>query len=115
MDAFKDVGADVLFINPPVNGAWYDYIGSSREKLQTYYDKSGEQVTDQGFHYLDMSRYSDTPYFLEDTIHLSWRGWVVIDKQIDQFMKDTAKPKYEKTPKQFYFKQTLPPKKEENK
>lgn len=71
MDAFKEVGADVLFVNPPVNGPWYDYIGASREKLQKYYDKSGKQVTEQGFHYYDMSNYSDTPYFLEDTIHLS--------------------------------------------
>ncbi|MBC1474245.1 D-alanyl-lipoteichoic acid biosynthesis protein DltD [Listeria grandensis] len=115
MDAFKEAGADVLFINPPVNGPWYDYIGASREKLQKYYDKSGKQVKDQGFQYVDMSRYSDTPYFLEDTIHLSWRGWVVIDKQIDQFMHNKTKPNYEKTPKQFYFNQLLPPKKEDNK
>ncbi|MBC1458163.1 D-alanyl-lipoteichoic acid biosynthesis protein DltD [Listeria newyorkensis] len=115
MDAFKEVGADVLFINPPVNGSWYDYIGASREKLQKYYDKSGKQVKEQGFHYYDMSSYSDTPYFLEDTIHLSWRGWVAIDKQMDQFMKDKTKPTYEKTPKQFYFNQVSPPKKEDNK
>ncbi|MBC2034694.1 D-alanyl-lipoteichoic acid biosynthesis protein DltD [Listeria booriae] len=115
MDAFKSVGADVLFINPPVNGAWYDYIGASREKLQLYYDKSGEQVKKQGFHYYDMSRYSDTPYFLEDTIHLSWRGWVAIDKEIDAFMKDKTKPTYHKTPKQYYIKKALPPKKEEDK
>ena len=94
MDAFKELNADVLFINPPVNGAWYDYIGFPQEGIDGYYQKSGDMIKEQGFDYLDMSPYQDTPYYLEDSIHLGWRGWVEVDRVIHQFMEQPLTTNY---------------------
>ncbi|WP_239256923.1 D-alanyl-lipoteichoic acid biosynthesis protein DltD [Listeria ilorinensis] len=105
MDAFKRAGADVLFINPPINGKWVDYIGMDQKMLDDYYQKVGDQIHSNGFQYVSMERYQNDPYFLEDPIHLSWRGWVQVDKAIDDFMKQPSPNSYPKTPRSYYFKQ----------
>ncbi|WP_163652355.1 D-alanyl-lipoteichoic acid biosynthesis protein DltD [Listeria sp. PSOL-1] len=105
MDAFKQAGADVLFVNPPINGKWIDFIGMNRKELSLYYQKTQAMVEQNGFKYVSLEKFTDDPYFLEDPIHLSWRGWVQIDKAIDQF-RQTKKPAfYPPTPKEFYLSQ----------
>ncbi|WP_099223254.1 D-alanyl-lipoteichoic acid biosynthesis protein DltD [Listeria costaricensis] len=114
MDAFKRAGADVLFINPPINGKWVDYIGMNHEMLAEYYQKVGDQIRSNGFQYVSMEQYQNDPYFLEDPIHLSWRGWVQVDKAIDQFMKQPSPSSYPKTPRSYYLKQQREQKPKEN-
>ncbi|WP_042347676.1 D-alanyl-lipoteichoic acid biosynthesis protein DltD [Bacillus massiliigorillae] len=104
MDAFKSAGADVLFINPPVNGAWYKYIGFPDDALRAYYKKSGDLIRSQGFSYYDMSIYNDTPYYLQDSIHLGWRGWVAITHQVNEFVKQPM-TKYSPISEEYYEKQ----------
>ena len=44
---------------------------------------------------LDLSQDGGQPYFMEDTIHLGWRGWVAVDKGVRPFMANKqAKPQY---------------------
>ena len=35
----------------------------------------------------DFSTCSNERYFMADTIHLGWRGWLAVDRQVDEFMK----------------------------
>lgn len=103
MDAFKQAGADVLFVNPPVNGEWLRFIGMSQDGLNEYYKKTEEQVKRNGFRYVSLQKYQDSPYYLEDPIHLSWRGWVQIDAAIANFNKQSVPTSYPKTPRDFYY------------
>ncbi|WP_042349432.1 D-alanyl-lipoteichoic acid biosynthesis protein DltD [Bacillus massiliigorillae] len=104
MDAFKRVNADVLFINPPINGSWYKYINFPQKGLDDYYKKSSEMIQSQGFAYYDMSQYNQTPYYLKDSIHLGWRGWVAINEVVFDFMNQPTTTNHKPTPQDFYQK-----------
>ncbi|HFQ6235579.1 TPA: D-alanyl-lipoteichoic acid biosynthesis protein DltD, partial [Listeria monocytogenes] len=105
MDAFKKAGADVIFINPPINGKWIDYIGMDKQGLDDYYAKTKEQIESQGFRYYSLEEYQNDAFFLEDPIHLSWRGWVKIDQVLADFVKEPMQTNYKPTPKEYYFKE----------
>ncbi|MDA9472165.1 D-alanyl-lipoteichoic acid biosynthesis protein DltD [Enterococcus sp. 5H] len=90
--------ADVLFIIPPVNKHWSDFTGLSQEMLQGFAEKVKFQLTSQGFNNIaDFTKNCDTPYFMADTIHLGWRGWLAADQQIQPFIENGSKqsPKYQ--------------------
>ena len=45
------------------------------------------QLESQGFtHIADFSKDGDQPYFMEDTIHMGWNGWLAFDKAVDPFV-----------------------------
>lgn len=89
--------ADVLFIIPPVNQHWSDYTGLSQEMLQEVSQKLRYQLESQGFtNIADFSKEASTQYFMADTIHLGWRGWLAADQHIKPFLEKTnqKKPSY---------------------
>ncbi|PZF87452.1 D-alanyl-lipoteichoic acid biosynthesis protein DltD [Listeria ivanovii] len=102
MDSLKKAGADVIFINPPINGKWVDYIGLNEQGLENYYAKTKQQIESQGFRYYSLEEYQNKPFYLEDPIHLSWRGWVKIDQVLADFVKDPIQTNYTPTADDFY-------------
>ena len=86
--------ADVLFIIPPVNKHWSDYTGLSQEMLQEVSQKLCYQLESQGFtNIADFSKDASTQYFMADTIHLGWRGWLAADQYIEPFLETTNQKK----------------------
>lgn len=85
MEAFKDAGAKPLFVSIPLNGKWYDYADFDLEERQAYYDKMTDFLIDSGQSYIDFSNHEDDPYFLTDTLHIGWKGWVYLDHAMDEF------------------------------
>lgn len=86
--------ADVLFIIPPVNQHWTDYTGLSQEMLQEVSQKLTYQLESQGFtNIADFSKEASTQYFMADTIHLGWRGWLAADQYIEPFLETTNQKK----------------------
>lgn len=78
---------DVMFIIPPVNQKWMDYTGLSPEMLDEFSHKITHQLNSQGFrHVADFTYKRSEPYFMEDTIHLGWRGWVAVDQAVEPFL-----------------------------
>jgi D-alanine transfer protein len=99
--------AEVLFIIPPVNKRWTDFTGLSQEMLQGFSKKIKFQLESQGFTTIaDFSKNCDTQYFMADTIHLGWRGWLAADQQIRPFLETQKKntPNYQLDPA-FYSKE----------
>ncbi|OEG14865.1 D-alanyl-lipoteichoic acid biosynthesis protein DltD [Enterococcus quebecensis] len=89
--------AEVLFIIPPVNKHWTDFTGLSQEMLQGFAEKVKYQLESQGFNNIaDFTKESDTQYFMADTIHLGWRGWLAADQRIKPFLENSSKkaPRY---------------------
>ena len=80
----KDIQA--LFVHVPVNGKWSDYTGLSQSTRQTYYEavreiaEAYDNVT-----MLDLTQEEYTPYFLCDTMHLGWKGWLAVDRAMVEF------------------------------
>ncbi|WP_071131854.1 D-alanyl-lipoteichoic acid biosynthesis protein DltD [Enterococcus timonensis] len=86
---FAQQHADILFVIPPVNQHWSDYTGLSQEMLGEFSHKIQYQLNAQGFNkILDLNQFANTDYFMEDTIHLGWRGWLQVDSAVQQFMND---------------------------
>ncbi|MFF2450782.1 D-alanyl-lipoteichoic acid biosynthesis protein DltD [Neobacillus sp. NPDC058068] len=85
LDLLKESGAHPLFISVPVNGKWYDYTGFPKEGRTSYYKRIKKQIESEGFQIADFSDHEYDPYFMKDTIHIGWKGWVYTDKAIKEF------------------------------
>ncbi len=97
---------DAMFVVPPVNKKWSDYTGLSTEMLDTFSKKINYQLKSQGFnHVYDYTDKRSEPYFMEDTIHLGWRGWMQMDQDLQRFLKDTSKPTYKINSEEFLSKE----------
>ncbi|MFE7150388.1 D-alanyl-lipoteichoic acid biosynthesis protein DltD, partial [Heyndrickxia sporothermodurans] len=87
LDLLKEKGAKPLFVTLPVNGKWYDYTGFPKEGRTAFYKKIKKQVEAAGFPIADYSGHEYDPYFLKDTIHIAWKGWVYMDKAMENHWK----------------------------
>ncbi|MBQ6431054.1 MAG: D-alanyl-lipoteichoic acid biosynthesis protein DltD [Oscillospiraceae bacterium] len=81
-------GMDVLFVHVPMNGKWNDYTGFSADRRESYYEKV-RAITEEyeNVTLLDLTRFEYEPYFLCDTMHLGWKGWLEVDRAIIEFYR----------------------------
>ncbi|PWG00747.1 D-alanyl-lipoteichoic acid biosynthesis protein DltD [Levilactobacillus bambusae] len=92
LDQFARLHTNVLFIIPPVNQKWADYTGLSQSMLKQFDQKIRYQLQSQGFNNIvDLSDKGDVPYFMTDTIHLGWKGWLAVDQRVDPFLTKKQK------------------------
>ncbi|RVU71435.1 MULTISPECIES: D-alanyl-lipoteichoic acid biosynthesis protein DltD [Lactobacillus] len=84
---FAKQHTNVLFIIPPINAKWAKYTGLSQKMYQESVAKIENQLTNQGFENIaDLSKDGGKKYFMEDTIHLGWNGWLAVDDAVKPFM-----------------------------
>jgi len=96
---------EALFILPPVNEKWSDYTGLSQEMLQGFAKKIKYQLKKQGFqHIADLTKMASVPYFMEDTIHLGWQGWLTADQYIQPFLEEKQPVSHYQMDDAFYSK-----------
>ena len=95
LNEFAKNNMDVQFVIQPVNGAWYSYAGLSEQTLQAFATKITYQLRTQGFtNIVDLTDKYNELYYIGDTIHFGTRGWLTVDQNIEQFMKDKQKSDY---------------------
>lgn len=85
LDICKTEGIKPLIINIPVNGMWYDYCGFNKDDRQIYYNKVNSMIKAYGFQCADFSNHEYDNYFLHDGTHLGLKGWIYVDKAINQY------------------------------
>ena len=97
LDQFAKSKVNVLFVFQPVNKKWMDYTGLSEEMYQHTVEKIRYQLESQGFtNIADFSKNGDEPYFVKDTIHIGWLGWLAFDKVVNPFLSNpTTAPDYQ--------------------
>lgn len=77
---------EVLFVHVPMHGAWYDYTGFPAEQRTVYYENVRQVVAEyDNVTLLDLTQQEYEPYFLCDTMHLGWKGWLAVDRAIVEF------------------------------
>lgn len=93
---FAETDTDVLFIIPPVNSKWAEFTGLDQDMYQQTVDKIKYQLQSQGFtHIADFSKEGNQEFFMQDTIHIGWKGWLEMDKSVNPFLTKTSeKPNY---------------------
>lgn len=96
LDQFAQDRTQVLFIIPPVNAKWREYTGLSQKMYEEATAKMKYQMTSQGFtNIIDLTKDGGKKYFMEDTIHLGWNGWLTMDQAVRPFMaKKYVAPSY---------------------
>lgn len=91
---FAKQHTNVLFIIPPINEKWSNYTGLSQKMYQKAVSKIKYQLASQGFdNVTDLSKRGGEQYFMEDTIHIGWRGWVAVDQAVKPFMAQADIPR----------------------
>ena len=96
LNQFAKSKVNVLFVIQPVNKKWMDYTGLREDMYQHAVEKIRYQLESQGFtNIADFSKNGGDPYFIKDTIHLGWLGWLAFDKAVDPFLSNpTPAPTY---------------------
>lgn len=90
LQILKEAKAKPMFIIVPVNGLWYDYIGFPAGERKSYYARIEKMVRDKGFQATNFGDHEYDPYFLQDVMHLGWKGWVYVDEALDRFYHEGA-------------------------
>ena len=96
LNQFAKSKTNVIFVIPPVNSKWMAYTGLNQEMYDATVLKIRYQLESQGFtNIADFSKDGDQAYFMQDTIHMGWKGWVAFDKAVDPFVSNpTSDPSY---------------------
>lgn len=96
LNQFAKDHTQVIFVIPPINARWAKYTGLKMSMIQDFNHKIKYQLQKQGFNNIvDLTNDGKEPYFMQDTIHLGWRGWLKMDKSISPFLtKDQPSPDY---------------------
>lgn len=82
--ALRDI--QVLFVHPPVHGLWNDFTGFSVGRRERYYENVRNIVENySNVTLLDLTGFEYELYFLCDTMHLGWKGWLAVDRAIVEF------------------------------
>ena len=77
---------EVLFVHVPMHGSWNDYTGFDAQSRAVYYEQVRDIVAEyRNVKLLDLTEYEYAPYFLCDTMHLGWKGWLEVDRAIVSF------------------------------
>lgn len=93
LNQFAKNDVDVQFVIPPVNKKWSNYTGLPMGMIKQSTYKVKKQLHDQGFNnVLDLTQRGGEKYFMEDTIHIGWRGWLAMDKVVNPFLTQKQKP-----------------------
>lgn len=83
----KEQGIKPLFILMPVNGIYYDYNGISKTTRTAYFNKTKSLISSYGFDVRNFQDHEYEKYLMQDAMHLGWKGWVYVDKEINNYYK----------------------------
>lgn len=78
----REKGIQPLFIHAPLHGTWSDYTGFPAERRAEYYQNVREIAEEYGIEMLDLTSHEYEEYFMCDTMHLGWKGWLAVDKAL---------------------------------
>ncbi|APX71287.1 D-alanyl-lipoteichoic acid biosynthesis protein DltD [Companilactobacillus allii] len=86
---FNQNHTEVMFVIQPVNQKWIEYTGMPKKALPDFDKKIKYQLQSQGFNNIvDLTHEKDPNYIAEDTIHMGWRGWLLLDKKLEPYYKN---------------------------
>ena len=91
LDVCRQTGVQAKLIIMPVNGGWFDYIGTGRQQRRETTDRIIKVAGEYGAETADLTVYEYEPFITKDVTHPWNKGWVLIDKEIYSFCADDGK------------------------
>ncbi|MBS9338572.1 D-alanyl-lipoteichoic acid biosynthesis protein DltD [Fructobacillus sp. M2-14] len=97
LETFAKNDTEVEFVITPVNKRWTEYTGLDNDMYQQSVSKIKHQLRSQGFNNIaDLSRRGGEDFFMQDTIHIGWRGWLALDQFLNPFLSGSYQaPNYQ--------------------
>ena len=83
-----ELDVEPLIVISPVNGYWYDWIGFPADAREEYYSQVRDLSEKYGAKMADFSDREYEEYFMEDTVHVGWKGWVDVCEEIYRFANE---------------------------
>ena len=77
-----------LIVIAPVNGYWYDYIAFNKEAREDYYRQIRDLCEEYKVRTADFSDREYEKFFMEDTVHIGWKGWVDVCEAIYDYARE---------------------------
>ncbi|KOF56610.1 hypothetical protein AGR56_07690 [Clostridium sp. DMHC 10] len=74
-----------LFILMPVNARYYDYTGINKDARTAFFNKTKKFISNYGFEVVDFQSHEYEKYLMEDGMHLGWKGWLYVNKEIAKY------------------------------
>ena len=81
----REKGIQPLFIHVPLHGPWSDYTGFGADRRAEYYQNVREIAAEYDVQTLDLTGHEYEEYFMCDTMHLGWKGWLAVDKALIEY------------------------------
>lgn len=82
----KEAGFEPLVVILPMHGGWYDEMGVTSDIRAQFYDQARSLCDEAGVACADFSSCEYEKYFLCDTVHPGWIGWVRIEHAVYDFV-----------------------------
>ena len=92
LEVCRETGLEPMVCILPVHGPWYDLADVSADERAAYYARIRQICDDAGAAYADFSSCEYETYFLCDTVHPGWVGWVRIEQAFYDFVNGRDDP-----------------------
>lgn len=86
-DVCDDLGVKPYVILMNANGWYYDYLGISKEERVEFYNKLQSIAEERGYSVLNLQEKEYEKYYLIDTMHLGWTGWLDVSEKLSEYFK----------------------------
>ena len=83
-----DSRLEPLLVILPMHGRWYDEQGVGADVRAVFYQRVRDMCASMDVAYADFSSCEYEKYFLCDTVHPGWVGWVRIEQSVYDFLHD---------------------------
>ena len=71
----------------PVNGLYYNHLGLDEGKRTEFYETIEKMAEDKGFEVVNLQNNEYEKYYLEDVMHLGWKGWLKVNEEISEYFE----------------------------
>lgn len=85
LEVCRQTGLQAKLIIMPVNGGWFDYIGTGQQQRRETTDKIIKIADEYGMETADLTVHEYEPFITKDVTHPWKKGWVLIDREIYNF------------------------------
>ena len=91
LEVCRQTNLQTKLIIMPVNGKWFDYIGTGKQQRREATDRMLQLAADYGAEAADLTVYEYEPFITKDVTHPWNKGWALIDREIYNFCTDNQK------------------------
>ena len=88
LEVCRQTGIQAKLIIQPVNGRWFDFIGTEKKQRRETVDRIIKLADEYGVETADLTTHEYESYITKDAVHPWKKGWVLISREIYEFCNE---------------------------